>query len=80
MTDTKACPQCATTIPAAARTCSNCGAGTVSLKDAYLQTDLKKGGFGLLDVIPGVRDLPVAAKVVLLVVILGALLILVNAR
>ncbi|MBM4357314.1 MAG: zinc ribbon domain-containing protein [Deltaproteobacteria bacterium] len=66
--EARTCPKCGQAVPSDARTCRACGAGLVTLNDAY-GTDLKKGGFGLLDMIPGVRDLPPVAKVVLIGVI-----------
>lgn len=71
----KPCPKCGQLVAVDARTCGTCGSGTVTLREAY-GTDLKKGGFGLLDVIPGVRDLPPAAKVVLLIAIMLGLFVL----
>jgi hypothetical protein len=53
------------------RTCPHCGKGTVTLGKAYGTTDFKKGGFGLFDLIPGVRDLPPVVKIILIAAVIA---------
>lgn len=74
---TATCRHCGQPYKEGLRTCPHCRMGTISLSDAYGTFNLKKGGFGLLDVIPGVRDLPAFAKVILIVVIVGLVMLLV---
>jgi hypothetical protein len=65
---TENCRHCGSPYQAGLRTCPNCGKATVSLGKAYGTFNTKKGGFGLFDVIPGVRDLPAALKVLLIAI------------
>ena len=59
------CPECEAEIARADFTCPECGARIryMTAKEAY-----SWGGLGLFDLIPGIRDLPFAARLILMIV------------
>ena len=74
----ESCRHCGVPYQRGLRTCPQCGKGTVTVGKAYGTLDLRKGGFGLFDLIPGIRDLPAIAKIILIaaVVVLVTLFVL----
>jgi len=60
------CPECEAEITREDLTCPECGARIryMTAKEAY-----SWGGLGLFDLIPGIRDLPFAARFILMIVV-----------
>ena len=69
------CRHCGKPYTAGLRTCPYCKKGTLRAGQAYGTFNLKKGGFGAFDLIPGVRDLPPVVKIILIAIVVGGILI-----
>ena len=60
------CRHCGMFYDKGLRTCPRCGNGTVSFGEAFLKRD----NWGILDLIPGIRDLPAVVKLILAAIII----------
>ena len=75
MAKLKPCPDCGRQVSERARRCPQCGGPLwhKTAKDAFFRW----GGLGLIDLIPGVRDLPYAARFAIMVVAVLLLVLIV---
>lgn len=75
MAKLKPCPDCGHQVSYRANKCPQCGGPLwhKTVKEAYFSWS----GLGLIDLIPGIRDLPFAARFAFMVVIVTILVVIV---
>lgn len=69
------CPDCGQSVSTRAVSCPKCGGPLwrKSTSEAFFSAR----GFGVIDLIPGIRDLPYAARFVLVLIMIGVLALLI---
>lgn len=72
----KTCRECGKVLTSKSMKCPSCGE-PVSRKKTMRQA-YSKGGLGVIDLIPGVRDLPYGVRLVLMIILVAFLLILIR--
>jgi len=77
-TQLRPCPDCGHQVSSRANRCPNCGGPLwhKTVKDAYGSWK----GLGLIDLIPGIRDLPYPVRFILMIIVVALLVIFIVPR